>query len=76
MQINITLRDMISAKDTGEFDEETGSNIWAVYFLGIEIARELEPWGLYQGPESLLIDKYEEILRVKVISALGLKETS
>lgn len=71
MQINFTLRDMISAKEVG-YDEEAESNVWAVYFLGVEIAREPEPWSRYEGPEKLLRDKYEEILGAKLIGFLGM----
>lgn len=71
MQINFTLRDMISAKEVG-YDEEAESDVWAVYFLGVEIAREPEPWSRYEGPEELLRDKYTEILGAKLIGFLGM----
>ena len=71
MQITFSLRDMISAKEVG-YDEEAESNVWAVYFLGVEIAREPEPWSRYEGPEKLLRDKYEEILAAKLIGFLGM----
>lgn len=73
MKIDITLRDMISAKKVdGEFDFEAHSDIWAVYFLGVEIAREPEPWSRYEGPEELLQDKYTKILGAKLIGLLGM----
>lgn len=72
MQVSITLRDMISAKDTGELDEGRGVGIWAVYFLGVEIAREPEPWSRYEFPEELLKEKYEKILGEKLIQLLGM----
>lgn len=73
MQISFTLRDMISAKEVG-YDEEAESNVWAVYFLGIEITREVEPWGRYEGPEDILRDKYTEILGEKLKILLGMGE--
>ncbi|MBQ6358466.1 MAG: hypothetical protein IJI97_05855 [Clostridia bacterium] len=73
MQINFTLRDMISAKEVG-YDEEVESNVWSVYFLGVEIAREPEPWSRYEGPEDILKDKYTEILGEKLKILLGMGE--
>lgn len=74
MQINLTLRDMISAKEVG-YDEEAGSDIWAVYLLGVEIAREPEPWRRYEGPEDVLRDKYADLLGEKLVQILGMGDS-
>lgn len=73
MQINFTLRDMISVEETDDSDVDAHVPIWAVYFLGVEIAREPEPWDRYEVPASILKDKYADILGDKLKDLLGLE---
>lgn len=67
--MKFALRDFMSVEKTDMFDTGEGGGgapLWAVYFLGVEVALEPEPSPLRGSIEEALFIKYEPKIRYRI----------